>query len=141
MQKYQERYIENTKAIVVLRKPEPAGEASFSAWFAAQRKKQEEIERLKAENLSLLEHELFPVLDSLYGADDTLIRELEAFADELMDWRTNLDCGIYILIHDALLSLYRYRKDRDRIIRELYRLGMGLYYQNRSMYRISLYSL
>ena len=133
MQKYQERYIENTKAIVVLRKPEPAGEASFSAWFAAQRKKQEEIERLKAENLSLLENELFPVLDNLYGADDTLIRELEAFADELMDWRTNLDCGIYILIHDALLSLYRYRKDRDGIIRELYRLGMGLYYQNRSI--------
>ena len=78
MQKYQERYIENTKAIVVLRKPEPAGEASFSAWFAAQRKKQEEIERLKAENLSLLEKELFPVLDNLYGADDLSPRSKSA---------------------------------------------------------------
>ena len=36
-------------------------------------------------------------------------------------------------IHEALLRLCRVRRDRDGIIRELYKLGMGLYYLNRSV--------
>ena len=50
-----------------------------------------------------------------------------------MDWKTNLDCGVYVSIHEALLSLYRVKRDRARIIRQLYKLGMGLYYLDRSV--------
>ena len=88
---------------------------------------------LSEKNMALLSDHLFPTLDELPGAGSEVIAELEAFADKLMDWSTNLDCGVYVVIHDALLSLYRLRRDRNGIIKELYKLGMGLYYLNRGL--------
>ena len=88
---------------------------------------------LKKENMALLETNLFPVLDGLHAAGAEEVHALEEFADQLMDWSTNLDSGLYVKIHDAFLSLARVRKDRDGIIRELYKLGMGLYYLNRML--------
>jgi hypothetical protein len=36
-----------------------------------------------------------------------------------------------VVIHDALLSLYRVQHSREGVIKELYKLGMGLYYLRR----------
>ena len=63
---------------------------------------------------------------NLYKATEPGHQSLEKFAAELMDWYTNLDCGIYVLIHDLCVSLYRYQGDRDGIIKEgIYRWEWG----------------
>jgi len=130
---YQTQYMENAREIVSLSDFYGVAASDFDAWYAAQRRAQQRIETLKRENVALLSRRLFPALDDLHDADEQTIADLEEFADGLMDWKTNLDCGVYVLIHDSLLSLYRTRRDRNRIIKELYKLGMGLYYQNRSV--------
>ena len=126
---YQTKYIENVKEIAAAYRlfggsPEDENAASSI---------DEHIKKLRSENSSLLSEGLFPALDDLHNASEDTIKGLEEFAGALMDWQTNLDCGIYILIHDSLLRMYRFRKDRSNIIKELYMLGMGLYYQNRSI--------
>ena len=80
---------------------------------------------------ALLSDFFFPALDALPTAAPVEIDALTAFADALLDWKINLDPGVYVALHEALLRLYRLRRDRDSVIRELYRLGMGLYYQRR----------
>ncbi|MBR2121442.1 MAG: hypothetical protein IJ930_00645 [Lachnospiraceae bacterium] len=116
MQEYQNRYLKNAQEI-----------------SAGQFEGYDELTALRHENSRLLEEYLFPVLDDLPSADAGVLQELSEFAAALMDRRFNLDCGLYILIHDALLSLYRIRKDRSGVIRELYALGMGHYYRNRML--------
>ena len=130
MQPYQTQYADNVREIAALRSPAVAG-LGFEEWYARRKEASARIDALRKENIALLEEHLFPLLDDLHNAGEESIRELEEFASVLMDWTTNLDCGIYVLIHDSLLSLYRFRRDRDRIIKELYLLGMGLYYQRR----------
>ncbi len=71
------------------------------------------------------------MLDDLYDADIFTLQSLEEFADKLLDWSSNLDPGVYVAIHDALLRMYRVLKNRNKIIKELYCLGMGLYYLSR----------
>ena len=133
MREYQQKYIENTeKTAAILSKDNPEA-PDFEAFFCERMQKEQELLMLKKENTALLSEHLFPMLDSLYQADESDIRDLEEFADRLMDWRVNLDIGIYVVIHDALLSLARFKKDRDRIIMELYKLGMVNYYLNRTM--------
>ena len=128
---YQQEYIDNAKEIAVLSSFYSGSGDGFDAWYAERQRDLARIRELKAENISLLNLNLFPVLDELYGASDETIASLEEFADLLMDWKTNLDCGVYVVIHDALLSLYRVRKERDSVIKELYKLGMGIYYLRR----------
>ncbi|MBR4471292.1 MAG: hypothetical protein IKS54_08300 [Erysipelotrichaceae bacterium] len=128
---YQIRYIENVKKILELRDVTLHANEGFDRWYEGQLEAKEEMKRLKKENNEILGSRLFPVLDDLYNANDEVISSLEDFADQLMDWRSNLDCGVYVLIHEALLSMYKVLKNRDKTIRELYKLGMGLYYQNR----------
>ena len=130
---YQTQYLENTREIVALGNIYSDAASDFDAWHAAQLRAQTRSAALRAQNNDLLNRCLFPALDSLHGASADELADLEAFADALMDWRTNLDCGVYVVIHDALLRLYRVRKDRDNIIKTLYKLGMGLYYQRRGL--------
>ncbi len=131
MEGWQEEYIAHTEKIAALSAPVIGEADDFDLWYAQQIRAEQEISSLREQNIRLLETKLFPMLDELYGKDEEAIRSLDAFSDRLMDWRTNLDCGVYVAIHDALLSVYRTRRDRDRIIRELYKLGMGFYYLKR----------
>lgn len=133
MQAYQQRYIENTREIMRLGDFYGVPRTDFSSWYTAEKANRRRMAELKRENIDLLNRYLFPALDELYETDDDRIDELIAFADALMDWKTNLDCGVYVSIHEALLSLYRVKRDRARIIRQLYKLGMGLYYLDRSV--------
>ena len=133
MQPYQEQYIQNVKEIAGIWQftVSPSAGGGFESWYDGRIRIRDRMKELAAENASLLVDYLYPTLDSLYEADAGVLGDLEAFADCLMDWRTNLDCGVYVTIHDALLSLCRTRKDREGMIRELYKLGMGFYYLNR----------
>ena len=128
---YQTQYVQNTREIAALRDFYAVDASAFDSWYAQQRAAAARMEQLRRENIALLSEHFFPRLDDLYNASPEEIAALEEFGDELMDWKVNLDCGVYILIHDSLLSLYRSRRDRDGVIRELYKLGMGLYYQDR----------
>lgn len=131
MQPYQERYIQNAREICRLNDSRDAMDGDFPAWLSACRQADAQMEALRRENVQLLNDYLFPRLDNLHDASAEAIADLEAFAAALMDWSSNLDCGVYVLIHDSLLSMYRIRRDRANIIKELYQLGMGLYFQNR----------
>ena len=130
---YQTRYLENTREIAALSDFYGISAPDYGQWYEKQLAARRRIAALRQENVALLNDCLFPALDDLHAADDADIAELEAFAAALMDWSTNLDCGIYLLIHDSLLSLYRFRRDRSRVIKELYMVGMGLYYQGRTL--------
>ena len=130
---YQEQYVQNTQEIGRLDDARETLQGSFEEWLAFLKQTDERIEALRQDNVRLLNDFLFPRLDDLHNASGDEISDLEAFAAALMDWSSNLDCGVYVLIHDALLSMYRIRKDRAGIIRELYHLGMGLYYQDRAL--------
>ena len=130
---YQTEYIENTARIAVLTDLYAGTVEDFGRWYRARLSAREEAAVLRQRNIRLLNDHLFPTLDRLTAADEDTIADLVAFGDKLMDWSTNLDCGVYVLIHDALLSLCRIRRDRNGTIRELYRLGMGLYYQGRAV--------
>ena len=131
LEAYQEQYIENTRRISSLMDFRAQTGLGFDEWYRGRTAAREETALLKNENISLLGRYLFPTLDDLYSASSETLDNLAAFAGELMDWRTNLDCGVYVVIHDALLSACRFRKDRAGVIRELYLLGMGFYYLRR----------
>ena len=130
MQTYQTRYIENLQAAQTLADLYAVPVTTFDEWYAAQMQNRKALAEIRRENIALLETNLFPTLDRLYEADNETIKELEAFADALLDWKKNLDPGVYLLIHESLLSMARTQRDRNRIIKELYKVGMGLYYRN-----------
>lgn len=131
---YQEKYIENAKEIAGMSSFFSIRSADgFDAWYREWQAAAAHKAALKEENIALLNRHLFPALDELPGASAEDIAQLEAFADRLMDWKNNLDIGVYVAIHDALLSLSRLRGDRSSVIRQLYLLGMGLYYQGRML--------
>jgi len=129
---YQEQYVSNVREIAALSSFYDTSAPDFEAWYEAHRAARTRMARLRAECIDLLNENLFPTLDELHSASEDTIASLEAFADQLMDWKTNLDCGVYVIIHDALLRFYRVRKERNSVIKELYKLGMGLYYKGRS---------
>ena len=135
MQEYQLKYISNTKEIAALLDVSKGedNETEKIRRLAAK----EKIDVLRKENIDLLDRYFFSCLDELHAASADTIRELEEFGDVLMDWTSNLDCGIYLLIHESLLTLYRFRKDRNKIIKELYKVGMGMYYRSRTVQGIS----
>ena len=128
---YQAQYIENVREIAKLSDMYAVPRADFDTWYAQERRSAERMLALRQENIDLLNQYLFPALDDLHNASPAEIAALGEFAAALMDWSTNLDCGTYVLIHDSLLSMYRIRQDRNKIIQELYLLGMGLYFQGR----------
>ncbi len=128
---YQAQYVSNTREIAALRDFYAVDASDFGNWYALQHRTADRVEQLRRDNNALLSSFLFPQLDDLFSASPEDIAALVAFGDELLDGKVNLDCGVYVLIHDSLLSLCRSRRDRDGVIRELYKLGTGLYYQDR----------
>ena len=124
-------YIQNAREAITQADFGAGLNEGFEKWYARRMSAVERLKQIRSENTRILNAYLFPCLDRLHSATEEELKELRAFADELLDWKTNLDPGIYTAIHDAMLSLYRVRRDRNAIIRELYKLGMGLYYQNR----------
>ena len=131
MQPYQHEYIQNARRAREISDFRSGLGEGFDSWYRLRRESETELKELKRKNTYLLNACLFPMLDGLHGARDEQLNELSEFADGLLDWKINLDPGIYVTVHDALLSLCRVRRDRNALIRELYKLGMGLYYQNR----------
>ncbi len=131
MRQYQQKYIDNIREIAQLSNFYSVPADDFDAWYAHHSASRRRINDLRSENIRLLSTYFFPVIDNLYSASEEELMDLTEFSLQLMDWTTNLDCGLYILIHESLLSMYRYQKNRAGIIRELYNLGMGLYYQDR----------
>ena len=128
---YQEQYVRNAEEIGGIWQFTASAGISFADWYAERLRIRERLAFLKEENAALLNEHFYPSLDALYEADGETLRSLEEFGDRLMDWKTNMDCGVYVTIHDALLAMMRVKRDRDGVIRELYKLGMGLYYLNR----------
>ena len=126
MLSYQQQYLENVRKIAALSDFYGISAPDYESWYEKQLLSRRQIATLREENIALLSGYLFPALDELHTASEADINALEEFAGALMDWSTNLDCGIYLLIHDSLLSLYRFRRDRNRVIKELYMVGMGL---------------
>ena len=133
MLEWQERYIRNARRIRILNDFARDHARGYEAWRESRRLAEGEEAELREENIRLLKTEFFPMLDTLYSASPEALSSLEEFGDALMDWKTNLDSGLYVVIHDAFLTLCRHRQDREGVIRELYRLGMGLYYRGRMM--------
>ena len=130
MKDYQLKYIENLKRIFACKEVFSKPKHEFEVWYRNSLKARDEILSLKEENDTILKEELFPILDDIYGASEEELADLEEFADALMDWKTNLDNGVYVIIHEALLRMYRVARNPSRIIKELYKLGMGYYYQD-----------
>ena len=131
MQPYQEKYIQNAKEISEVISFYRGIGSDFDSWYSERTGAVSRIAELKKENLVLLNDHLFPALDDLFSATEEDIEELEQFAGALLDWKTNLDCGVYLAIHEALLAMYRTAKNRYGVIKELYLVGMGQYYQRR----------
>lgn len=128
MEAWQEKYVMNTREIARLSDACRTGTSGETDGKQDLRGAESSMAELRRENINLLNDHLFPLLDGLFGAPPETVSELEQFADQLMDWKSNLDCGLYVVIHKALLSFQRIRRDRAGILRELYKLGMGYYY-------------
>ena len=127
MQPYQEEYISNLKDIAVFTARKKSGGKSFEEYLAEILKDRKLAEQKVKRNMELLREGLFPVLDHLFEADEETLRELQEFAGQLSSNTQELDVMLFCQIHQALLSLARLKKDRSRMIEELYWLGMGRY--------------
>ncbi len=130
---WQEAYLRNVREVDQLRALFSAEREDFDTWYQRHLEHEARLRTLKKENTALLSGELFPLLDRLHEASPEEIAQLTDFAGQLVDWKTNLDCGVFIAVHEALLKLYRHRRDRSGVIRELYQVGMGLFYLQRSL--------
>ena len=127
---YQEKYIDNLKQILKFAETIRTPGEDFEVWYEDCLSSKEKIVALRKENNQILQEDLFPVLDDLYNASEEVLQSLEDFGDKLMDWKNNLDVGVYVIIHESLLKMYRIARNPSRIIKELYKLGMGYYYQD-----------
>ena len=130
---WQEAYLRNVREVDQLRALFSAEREDFDTWYQRHLEHEARLRTLKNENTALLSGELFPLLDRLHEASPEEIAQLTDFSGQLVDWKTNLDCGVFIAVHEALLKLYRHRRDRSGVIRELYQVGMGLFYLQRSL--------
>lgn len=125
MQAYQREYLDNLARIAGLaawKKPEGL---SFEAYTAQLRENEAKREEAVRRNMELLRGRLFPVLDNLFQCDEEALAELEEFSFQLYDGQKEADVGLFCQIRQALLTLARQKRDRNRIIRGLYWLGMG----------------
>lgn len=127
MQPYQEEYIANLKEITMLaeEKGQKNRKITFEEYAALTKERRRQAEEKAKRNMKLLREGLFPVLDHIFEADREEVRQLQEFADRLLDGGEELDAGLYCQIHKALLNLARRNQCREDMIRELYRLGMG----------------
>ncbi|MBQ1482958.1 MAG: hypothetical protein IIZ28_05235 [Erysipelotrichaceae bacterium] len=130
MKDYQLRYIGNLKNILELKDVFRLPQNGFESWYQSCLDASRKISEIKKENDAILKEELFPTLDDIYNASEEELNALEEFSNALLDWKANLDPGVYVIIHEALLRMYRVARNPSRIIKELYLLGMGFYYQD-----------
>ncbi len=125
MQPYQEEYIANLKDIAAnTARKKPEG-FSFEAYQAELSANRGQIEQKVMRNMELLKGELFPLLDHLLEADETVLAQLQEFAGKLFQFGEELDVGLFCHIHQALLNRARLLKNRNSMIEELYWLGLG----------------
>ena len=125
MQPYQEEYIANLKDIAAntaRKKPEGLFFEAYQAELSANRG---QIEQKVMRNMELLKGELFPLLDHLLEADETVLAQLQEFAGKLFQFGEELDVGLFCHIHQALLNRARLLKNRNSMIEVLYWLGLG----------------
>lgn len=124
MRPYQEEYIANCRAIRELTASPFPGNVPFDAGFHATMKSMEQAKQLSMRDTALLQENLLPLLDDIFRQDEETLEELEAFADALMTGAQALDLALSCQIYRALLNCARHRKDREAVIRRLYKVGM-----------------
>ncbi len=127
MQPYQEEYIANIKDIAVITAYRKENHCSCEEFYEQSLENRERAKELAKRNMKLLREGLFPVLDHIFDADQETLSELYDFAGQLLSGADELDGGLFCQIHRALLNLARLTKNRDKIIEELYWLGIGYY--------------
>lgn len=125
MQPYQEEYIANLRQIAALNRPACPAVPSFEAYTAQLLENRALVMQTARRNMELLRRNLFPVLDNLFAASQTELKELEEFSAQLLNTAGNPDDGLFCQIRQALLTLARQKQDRSAIIRHLYWLGIG----------------
>lgn len=125
MQPYQEEYLANLNEITLLTVRKKADCQSFDAFMLELAQNGAKARRKTCRNNELLREMLFPMLDQLPQATEADLQDLQDFAGELMTWGKELDTGLFCQIHQALLNLARVSRNRNRMIRELYWLGIG----------------
>ncbi len=90
---------------------------------AAQGPSPEAVER----GTALLRENLFPVLDDILDAGEQELSDLYEFAEKLMSGQAR-DVGLHYRVHLALMDYARHAGRTDMLLRELYKVGMSLYY-------------
>ncbi len=127
MKAYQEEYLEIMHAAAQNEVPSAAelGPEEFvAAAIESNRASQRAVER----GTCILRDGLFPLLDNILSASEDEIASLGEFAEKLMSSEGLSDPGLYYRVHLALMSYARHKKLRDMLIKELYYVGMSLYY-------------
>ena len=127
MEVYQEKYLELMRSAaqsIVPSAAELEPEEFVKAAVEANRASRRAVEQ----GTKLLREELFPLLDNILSASEEELSSLGEFAEKLMNSADLPDAGLYYRIHLALMSYARHKKLRDMLIKELYYVGMALYY-------------
>ncbi len=125
MQPYQEEYIKNCQTIRTLSALHTVRSLPFDEGFSMLLENLRQARKLSQRNTYLLMEFLLPLLDNLYGQKKAVLLELEAFADALIAAPQVLDVSLACQIDEALLSCARQRKNRETVIRMLYKVGMA----------------
>ncbi len=124
MHPYQEEYIANLRKISALTIYRKQKKQTFEIYLKELQKNQQQIEQIVKRNMELLREKLFPLLDHIFDASQEELKELEEFAEKLLNSKEELDIGLFCQIHKALLSFARLTKNRNAMIRELYWQGI-----------------
>lgn len=127
MQPYQEEYIRNCKAVRRLKSLSFGGEADFDEAFAGMMENMRQAETLAKRNTELLQELLLPVLDDIFQQPKETLQAMESFADALSEGLHALDLALADQVVSALLSVARRQRNREAVIRLLYKLGMVRY--------------
>lgn len=128
MKDYQQNYIDNLTEIAgLISLPGHLPENAYAFW-KDQQEKAERIRRLTDENTRLLKEHLMPLLDDIISAPREEVNELEEFAEKLLAGNRQLDLFLNYMIRNALVTYARKWNLRDMLIRELYYVGLALFY-------------
>lgn len=125
---YQQEYIDNINKISELNKCYQKDNVTFDEYCSTIKENKKTAEGIVQRNMQILRDELFPLLDDMFKADKKDIDSIYEFANSLLTPSEELDVGLYCQIHNALLGYMRQIQDRNGMIRELYRMGIGYYW-------------
>lgn len=130
---YQQEYIDNINKISELSQHKKTENITFDEYYSNIMENKKIEEQIVHRNMQILKENLFPLLDDMFKADKKEIDDVFEFADCLLNPSEELDTGLYLQIHHALLGYMRQIGDRNGMIRELYRMGIGLYGVNNKL--------